>query len=168
MSLEKWKKIYSAYDGTMKGCRGKDCTKPCCGPKETSTRDQGRKIFNTTIDPEEFEYQQKNYSPLEDLDIETERVDVNIDRGAPRYTHLIRGCFSKDGTCKLADRKPVKCRVFPLSLKSDLSVREAQCPHVEDIAADSVVKESIKRIRESLGMSGHEEWEKDLDRRLKK
>jgi len=161
-----YNRVYAAFDGTMSDCSGACCEKKCCGIKEALAWGKGPKPFNTAMTTEELEFQEKNFGSLSDLGIETEKVDVNTDRGAADIRILIRGCLGEDGECILRNRKPVQCRLFPLSTNPWLPIRKAQCPKSQSIGRNQEVHTGIKKVREALEMTDNSTWEANLDKEL--
>lgn len=145
----------------MKGCLGCDCPTSCCGTKETWTYNQGAKSFNTSLDSMEYQYQIERHGPMP-AGVKVERVDTGYD-GPPRISYLVSGCLADDGSCKLNDRKPAQCRVYPLHTGILMPLIDS-CPQAHIIGADVEVQTGVKRIREAFNLDHGEEWAQNLAR----
>ena len=159
-----WQKAYESFDGSMKDCLGKNCSTPCCNLKTTPTWGKGDKQYSTSLDVEEYQLQISNFGHFPP-EVQTELVDVGIDR-VMQMRYLVRGCLADDGTCRLRDRKPLHCRIFPLSLSEFVPLRTSSCPQSMIIASSPDVKEGILGIRKALGYRDNEEWSLTLNRML--
>jgi Fe-S-cluster containining protein len=159
-----WRSAYEAFDGRMNACLGKACSTPCCNLKTTPTWGKGSKQYYTSLDTYEYKFQTEHFGPF-DPEIQIDLVDVGIDRGM-ELRYLIRGCLAGDGTCRLRDRKPMQCRIFPLSLSELLPIRISRCPQSIAIASCPDTQECILAIRNALGRTDNEKWKMALDRML--
>ena len=159
-----WQNAYQAFDGDMKDCLGGKCSTPCCNLKTTPTWGHGPKQYSTSLEVSEYNFQISEFGQFPD-GVETEFVDVGIDR-AIQMRHLVRGCLADDGSCRLKNRKPLQCRIFPLSL-SELIPLRTSCPQAKKIAGSTDVQEGIIQIRKSLGYTDNGKWIEALNKALK-
>jgi len=82
-------------------------------------------------------------------------VTINIATIRTRDHHaifyILDNCQNPDGTCKLKDRKPLRCRLFPFSLEQNQLI-DPGCPKTEDIMQEPGLKEKAMEVRRLLGL----------------
>ncbi len=157
-----WGNVYEAFDGTMPGCRGGACEKPCCNLKDIWTTKGDRRFRTVLQDAAEFAHLQKRVD-LEGRGITVEVADIGSDR--MQFAYLVNGCLDEDsGSCKLAGDKPFICRTYPFYV-GDLHV-DHRCPHVKEIATGSNVLVQIGEARTRMGMEDKETWRERILERL--
>lgn len=157
-----WSEACASFDGHMAGCKGAECSTPCCNLKSVREWGGPTRQFRTTAECAEFDAVFRNSLPD---GVTMMKADIGSCGSNIRY--LVNGCLSEDGACKLRDKKPIQCRVYPFRLGSHLPV-DTKCPSSHAIAADERTTEGIKRLRGKLGFDDNETWYSNLVKHLKR
>lgn len=160
-----WGRAYEVFDGTMAPCLGKACDASCCHLRYSPTPEWvGPKQHITSMISSEHDFQLSAFGQFPD-GVETELVDVGSE-GQTDIRYLVRNCLSDDGSCRLKNRKPILCRMFPFSTSAFLPLEFRDCPKAKVIAADPEIQKQIIRVRRALGFTDSEEWQVSLERIL--
>lgn len=154
----------SDFDGDMPECLGKDCPISCCNEKEALRWGKSPVAFHTTLtnDTERQQYADEEIQKT----ITVKSHDIGMDR--PYYALLVQNCLDDSG-CRIADKKPLNCRIYPFKMNTHLSFDE-RCPKAHEIAKNP---HTIERIHEIIRTLGYDEsflsaWESDRKNRLQK
>lgn len=158
MNAEKWQSTYDAFDGTMPECIGGDCPTPCCNEKEVRIWGGPIAKFNTTIDVAELSAQERIFGPLPE-GVTAIKADIGATSSNVRI--LISGCLSEDGSCKMKDRKPIHCRLYPFGYYTMHPLKQ-NCPKHSEIGSNPKTQKGIMALREAHGKGDNEAWYTNL------
>jgi len=147
-AVKRFEEAYAIMgDGSMTGCLGKNCPSSCCWQKTVEgIGGQLTTGMTSLVGREEAIYQQTVLTPsLEDLEV---KIHLNATRGrnGTKVQLLLDNCQNADGSCKLKDRKPLRCRMFPFNLDS-IHDTARDCPRTGEICNDPELIRKIEEVR---------------------
>jgi len=153
---EQLKRLEAAYtimgDGSMTECLGRNCPTSCCRSKTEDC--VGGKLVTGRVrllGVPEIYYQDRIITPS----IRTLGVTINLglmrDRDRHTIIHLLDDCQNPDGSCKMKERKPLRCRMFPLGL-NPASLTDLGCPQTIEICNDPELIRKVREVRLLLGI----------------
>jgi len=150
-------------DGSMDACLGHVCPASCCREK-TRVVGRGESLLYRTLlwDEAEAAYQQ-SLSPSVDkaggviYGVPSFGGRVPGRQVVDSHIYLVNGCQNGDGSCRLAERKPLVCRIFPFSLDPQNPLLSV-CPSVVRACADPKIVERIMKVRSVLGLASTNQY----------
>jgi hypothetical protein len=154
-----WDEIYAIIgDGSIDDCLGAECGQSCCGLKPIFGLRESLLAFKTRFLGEgEYEYQNGIFSPnLEDIDVKVV-LPPAISDSRSEFAYVVNGCMNEEGECKLKNRKPFNCRIFPYGLDADYPVSH-RCPQIHSIYRDKDFRERVLHVRKRLGLMDNDKW----------
>ena len=167
-----WELAYESFDGAMPECPGQKCPQACCNDKQVRTT-SGVVTAVTSMDPDEFRYQQILDPPLEELGVSGQEVFVitgvmfRMQQTAHRI--LIQGCRDLEtGKCNLEGRKPTICRMRPLEADPRNPCPDG-CPKRQKILANPKTRQGVCNLAVAARLMTDEEveiWEENAQKQL--
>lgn len=154
--LDELKKLEDAYaiigDGTMSECLGKNCPSSCCWEK--TTEGPGGKLSKGMVrlfGRPEIGYQETILKPsLTDLGV-TINLGFIRERDHHSVIYVLNNCQNSDGSCRLQNRKPLRCRLFPFNLEPNSPIAK-DCPRAVEICNDPELIRKIEEVRRLFGL----------------
>ncbi|MBT5016998.1 hypothetical protein HN748_03205 [Candidatus Peregrinibacteria bacterium] len=168
-----WELAYASFDGAMPECPGRECPQACCNDKQVRTT-RGVVTATTSMDPDEFQYQQGLNPPLEELGVSGQEVfvitGVMFQMQQTAHRILIQGCRDLEtGKCNLEGRKPTICRMRPLEADPRHPCPDG-CPKGQKILANPKTRQGVCDLSVAVGLMTEAEvatWEANAQKQLK-
>jgi len=158
-----WDLIYKTVgDGLIPECEGAGCGFSCCDEKIRSGYPDIR--YRTCLmGKDEYRFQNETFGDFEEMSVKVDVLDPAWPNAEDDFlrnvsaAYVVGGCSDENKRCKLRDRKPFICRVYPLGLHVSEPL-VTSCPKIEDIFENPDLRERIFLVRRLFGYQDNQEW----------